>query len=68
MSTQPQVGDRVRLVRTSDPYTRLEPGTCGTVMGIDGEGTVHVSWDSGQVLGMLLHEHHPDDNDEIEVL
>jgi len=28
-----QRGDRVVLVRTSDPFTRLIPGTAGTVAG-----------------------------------
>jgi len=30
-----QAGDRVVLVHTSDPYTRLIPGTAGTVTGYD---------------------------------
>jgi hypothetical protein len=30
-----QRGDRVVLVRTSDPFTRLIPGTAGTVAGYD---------------------------------
>jgi Domain of unknown function (DUF4314) len=37
-----EIGDRVELIHTSDPYTRLTPGTRGTVTFIDDRGTVHV--------------------------
>ena len=30
-----QAGDRIALVHTADPYTRLTPGTAGTVTGYD---------------------------------
>jgi hypothetical protein len=36
MNTMPyQRGDRIALVRTADPYTRLQPGDTGTVTGCD---------------------------------
>ena len=47
------VGDRVRLVRCNDPYTRLKPGDEGTVSFIDDMGTVFVNWDSGSSLGLV---------------
>ncbi|GAB2841653.1 hypothetical protein GCM10027176_51870 [Actinoallomurus bryophytorum] len=46
-------GDRVRLVRTTDPYTRLPVGARGTVRLIDGAGTVHIAWDDGHLLGLI---------------
>lgn len=46
-------GDRVRLVLTTDYYTKLEPGTTGTVSLVDGLGTVFVDWDNGSKLGMV---------------
>jgi hypothetical protein len=46
-------GDRVRLVRCTDTYTKLEPGALGTVVYVDGLGTVHVDWDSGSKLGLI---------------
>ena len=49
-------GNRVKLVRTSDPYTKLEPGELGTVSLIDSLGTVHVNWDSGSNLGLVPGE------------
>jgi hypothetical protein len=46
-------GDRVRLVHTDDPYTRLEPGEEGVVSFVDHLGTIHVDWDSGSSLGLV---------------
>jgi hypothetical protein len=52
-------GDRVELVSTSDPSTRLRPGDRGTVTGIGHipgdppEVQVHLVWDSGSTLAML---------------
>ena len=47
---------RVRLVQCSDPYTRLRPGTLGTVSFVDDTGTVHVDWDSGEKIGLIPGE------------
>jgi hypothetical protein len=49
-------GDRVRLVRTTETRTRLQPGTEGTVIGVDAIGTVHVAWDDGSTLGLVEEE------------
>lgn len=49
-------GDRVELISTNDPDTRLRPGDQGTVMSIDSMGTVHVRWDNGSTLGMIPNE------------
>lgn len=35
-------GCRVQLVSMSDPYTRIDPGTQGTVIDVDDIGTIHV--------------------------
>lgn len=47
---------RVRLIRCTDPHTRLEPGAEGTIGFIDGLGTVHVNWDNGVRLGLIPGE------------
>ena len=47
------VGDRVRLVRCTDTFTRLRPGSLGTVSFVDDMGTVHVRWDGGSSLGLI---------------
>ena len=49
-------GDRIRLIRTNDPYTSLLHGDLGTVRRIDAAGTVHVDWDSGSKLGLVPGE------------
>lgn len=48
-----QRGDRVRLIDHADPWSRLQPGTLGTVTATDDSGTVHVSWDDGSTLAMI---------------
>lgn len=49
-------GTRVVLVKMNDPYTKLQPGAKGTVTGVDDMGTIHVSWDSGNSLGVAYGE------------
>jgi hypothetical protein len=49
----PRPGDRIRLVRTTDPFTDLEPGALGWVTNRDSLGTVEVAWDSGSTLGLI---------------
>jgi hypothetical protein len=46
-------GDRVRLICTSDPYTKLKPGDEGVVYLVDAIKTVHVEWDNGGNLGLV---------------
>jgi hypothetical protein len=48
-------GDRVELVATHDPYTRLRPGDRGTVTGVRdfSEPTIDVHWDNGSTLSIL---------------
>lgn len=50
------VGKRVRFLRSSDPYTKLEYGDEGVVVGVDALGTVHIEWDNGSSLGMITEE------------
>ena len=49
-------GQRVELVSIDDPYTKLQPGTQGTVSNVDSIGTVHISWDCGSQLGIVIGE------------
>jgi len=59
-----QPGDRVILIATSDPYTRLTPGTRGTVTGRDDlHGQIHIAWDDGSTLSML-----PAEGDQIRLI
>ena len=48
-------GCRVRLNHMNDPYhPDLKEGALGTVMHVDDTGTIHVAWDCGSSLGVLL--------------
>jgi uncharacterized protein DUF4314 len=52
-----QRGERITLVHTDDPHTRLRPGDQGTVTRHDQHRTgevVHVAWDDGSSLAMCL--------------
>jgi hypothetical protein len=50
------IGKRVRFLRSSDPYTKLEYGDEGVVTSVDDLGTVHIKWDNGSTLGMITEE------------
>lgn len=49
-------GKRVRLLYTSDLYTRLKPGDEGVAQFIGSHGTLFVRWDSGSRLGLIPGE------------
>lgn len=49
----PLPGTRVKLIRCTDSYSTIQPGTLGTVALVDDTGTVHVNWDDGHRLGLL---------------
>lgn len=56
----PVAGDRIELVRCDDPYTRIAPGTTGTVTGVseplkffNNEIQIHVRWEDGSTLSLL---------------
>ena len=57
--------DRVELVATNDPYTRLQPGDRGTVTSVTDspEPTINIQWDNGSTLAIL-----PDAGDQIRLL
>ena len=58
-------GDRVELVATNDPYTRLRAGDRGTVTSVADrpEPTIDIAWDNGSTLAIL-----PDAGDQIRPL
>lgn len=49
-------GDRVRFLGFGepDPYSSLRVGAEGTIATVDDLGTVHVDWDDGSRLGMVV--------------
>ena len=52
----PEPGQTVRLIHTTDPHTRLQPGDTGVVTFVDSLGTVHVRWEGGSNLGLIPGE------------
>jgi hypothetical protein len=58
-------GDRVELVATNDPYTRLRPGDRGTITRVADtpEPTIDIAWDNGSTLAIL-----PEAGDRIRLL
>ncbi len=55
MTDLPQRGDRIRLVSTSDRYTRLVPGAEGIVNSVN-RYQVGIAWDDGSSLSLLPDE------------
>ena len=55
-------GTRVKLIHMAEDIHPIPDGTLGTVDNVDDIGTVHVDWDNGRRLGVVL------DEDEIEVV
>ena len=49
-------GTRIECIHMDDPYHPIEPGTKGTVDFVDDMGTVHMEWDNGRTLGLVLGE------------
>lgn len=48
-------GQRVTFISFGEPERReLTPGLTGTVHHVDDMGTVHVGWDNGMRLGMIV--------------
>ena len=48
-------GTRVELIQMEDPQAP-PTGTRGTVISVDDIGTIHVKWDNGSTLGVVLGE------------
>lgn len=49
-------GTEVELQYTLDPDVHVQPGTRGTVIGVDDLGIVHVEWETGHKLGLVFSE------------
>lgn len=46
-------GTRVMLIEMEDSYSKLVPGSEGTVSHVDDIGTIHVTWDCRSSLGIV---------------
>jgi hypothetical protein len=48
-------GTRIKLLNMIDERP-IESGTLGTVTLVDDLGTIHIKWDNGRLLGVVLGE------------
>lgn len=46
-------GTRIKINEMNDPYHPVPSGTLGTVNRVDDAGTIHMTWDNGQSLGLI---------------
>ena len=49
-------GTRLMLNSMDDPHHPVPSGTLGTVETVDDMGTIHMKWDNGQSLGLIVGE------------
>lgn len=50
------IGSKIRLNSMDDPYHPVPPGTVGELVAIDDVGTLHVKWQNGSSLGLIVGE------------
>jgi len=55
-------GTRIKLIHMDDKWGCRLDGSMGTVEKVDDAGTIHVHWDMGSSLGLLIGE------DEFEII
>ena len=48
-----EVGDRVRLISTSESHPTLKPGDEGVIRWVNDTGTIGVTWDGGSRLWLI---------------
>lgn len=51
-------GTRIELEQMNDPYAPVPSGTKGTVVVTDDSGTLHMKWDNGRSLGLVVGVDH----------
>lgn len=49
-------GTVVRCLSMDDPYHPIPKGTLGKVLHVDDIGTIHVAWENGSSLGLVIGE------------
>ena len=47
-------GTKIQCIKMDDPYHAIAPGFIGTVDYVDDAGTIHMSWENGSSLGLIL--------------
>ena len=49
-------GMRIELIKMGEDIQRVPNGTRGTVRLVDDAGTIHMNWDTGSSLGLIVGE------------
>ena len=49
-------GTRIKCVLMKDKYNPVPSGTIGSVRNIDDAGTIHMAWENGSSLGLVVDE------------
>lgn len=49
-------GTVLKCLTMNDPYHPIPNGMIGTVKFVDDAGTIHMSWENGSSLGLILGE------------
>ncbi len=52
------MGTRLVLDEMDDPYSPVPPGTHGSVDMVDGQGQLHMIWDNGRSLALIIGVDH----------
>jgi len=47
-------GKRLRLIQMNNEPNPVLPGTEGTIYYVDDAGTIHLKWDDGSELGVII--------------
>ena len=47
-------GTEIELIKSNDPIHRLHEGLKGTVSHVDDAGTIHMNWENGSSLGLIV--------------
>lgn len=48
------IGTRLILISMDDPFSPVESGTRGTVSHVDDAGQIHMRWDNGRTLALIV--------------
>lgn len=56
------IGTKIKLIKMYDLLSTIPSGTAGVIESVDDRGTLHINWDNGSTLGLVIG------TDEFEVI
>ncbi len=48
------IGTIIEVINMQDDYNPIEKGTQGEIVKVDDAGTLHMKWDNGRTLGIVV--------------